>query len=34
VKISKNPAAAQAFVDYVLSPEGQAVLAKAGFAQP
>jgi ABC-type Fe3+ transport system substrate-binding protein len=25
---------AQAFVDYVLSPEGQAVLAKAGFAQP
>ena len=34
LKNSKNPAAAQAFVDYVLSPEGQAVLAKAGFAQP
>ena len=34
LKDSKNPALAQAFVDYVLSPEGQAVLAKAGFAQP
>ena len=34
LKDSKNPAVAQAFVDYVLSPEGQAVLAKAGFAQP
>jgi molybdate transport system substrate-binding protein len=34
VKDSKNPALAQAFVDYVLSPEGQAALAKAGFAQP
>jgi len=34
LKNSKNPAVAQAFVDYVLSPEGQAVLAKAGFAQP
>jgi len=34
VKDSKNPALAQAFVDYVLSPEGHAVLAKAGFAQP
>jgi molybdate transport system substrate-binding protein len=33
LKDSKNPALAQAFVDYVLSPEGQAVLAKAGFAQ-
>ena len=31
---SKNAATAQAFVDYVLSPEGQAVLAKAGFAKP
>lgn len=31
---SKNPALAMAFVDYVLSPEGQAVLAKAGFAKP
>jgi molybdate transport system substrate-binding protein len=34
LKDSKNPAVALAFVDYVLSPEGQAVLAKAGFAQP
>ncbi len=34
VKNSKNPALAKAFVDYVLSPEGQAVLAKAGFAKP
>jgi molybdate transport system substrate-binding protein len=34
LKDSKNPAVAQAFVDYVLSPEGQAVLANAGFAQP
>jgi molybdate transport system substrate-binding protein len=32
LKDSKNPALANAFVDYVLSPEGQAVLAKAGFA--
>ena len=31
---SENPGGAQAFVDYVGSPEGQAVLAKAGFAQP
>jgi molybdate transport system substrate-binding protein len=31
---SKNPVLAKAFVDYVLSTEGQAVLAKAGFAQP
>ena len=28
---SKNPALAQAFVDYVLSPEAQGVLANAGF---
>jgi molybdate transport system substrate-binding protein len=34
LKASKNAAAAQAFVDYVLSPEGQAVLTKAGFAKP
>jgi molybdate transport system substrate-binding protein len=34
LKDSKNPPLAQAFLDYVLSPEGQAVLAKAGFAQP
>ena len=34
VKDSKNPELAQAFVDYVLSSDGQAVLAKAGFAQP
>jgi molybdate transport system substrate-binding protein len=33
LKESKNPAVAQAFVDYVLSPEGRAVLANAGFAQ-
>ena len=31
---SKNPALAKAFVDYVLSSEGQAVLAEAGFAKP
>ena len=31
---SKAPDAAQAFVDYVLAPEGQAVLEKAGFAKP
>jgi molybdate transport system substrate-binding protein len=29
-----NPAAGQAFVTYVLSPEGQAVLAEAGFQTP
>lgn len=34
LKESKNPDMAQAFVDYVLSPEGQAVLAKAGFVKP
>jgi molybdate transport system substrate-binding protein len=34
IKGSANPAAAQQFVDYVLSSEGQAVLAKAGFAKP
>jgi molybdate transport system substrate-binding protein len=34
LKDSKSSAAATAFVDYVLSPEAQAVLAKAGFAKP
>jgi molybdate transport system substrate-binding protein len=34
LKDSKNSAKAQAFVDYVLSPEGQAVLERAGFAKP
>jgi molybdate transport system substrate-binding protein len=34
LKESKNPALAKAFVDYVLSAEGQAVLAEAGFAKP
>jgi molybdate transport system substrate-binding protein len=34
LKDSKNPALAQVFMDYVLSPECRAVLAKAGFAQP
>jgi molybdate transport system substrate-binding protein len=33
LKDFKNPALAHAFVDYVLSSDGQAVLAKAGFAQ-
>jgi molybdate transport system substrate-binding protein len=31
---SRASGAAQAFVDYVLSPEGQAVLTRAGFAKP
>lgn len=31
---SKQPEAAQGFIDLVTGPEGQAVLAKAGFAQP
>jgi molybdate transport system substrate-binding protein len=34
LKASKNAALAQAFVDYVLSPAGQAVLSGAGFAKP
>ena len=29
-----NPAGAAAFVDYVLSADGQKVLAQAGFAGP
>jgi molybdate transport system substrate-binding protein len=29
-----NPAAAQAWVDFVLSPDGQAVLSAAGFVAP
>ncbi len=31
---SKNPDAAKAFVDFVLSTKGQAILAKYGFASP
>ena len=31
---SANAAAAAAFVDYVLSPDGVAVLTAAGFRQP
>jgi molybdate transport system substrate-binding protein len=31
---SRNPAAARAFVDYVLSPAGREVLVAAGFAAP
>jgi len=31
---STNPATAQAFVEYVLSPAGESVLTAAGFAQP
>jgi molybdate transport system substrate-binding protein len=31
---SRSPAAAQAFVDHVLSTEGRAVLEEAGFARP
>jgi molybdate transport system substrate-binding protein len=34
LKASKNANLAKAFVDYVLSPAGQAVLTKAGFAKP
>ena len=34
LKESKNPAAAQKFVDLVTGPEGQKVLAAAGFAAP
>jgi molybdate transport system substrate-binding protein len=34
VTTGKNPAAGQAFVDYVLSPAGQQVLQAAGFQQP
>lgn len=34
IKDSKAPAAAGQFVDYVLSADGQAVLAKYGFSRP
>lgn len=34
IKASKAPAAAQQFVDFVLSPEGQSVLEKYGFSHP
>ena len=34
LKGSKDSPVAKAFVTYVLSPDAQAVLAKAGFAQP
>ena len=34
LKESKNAAAAQKFVDLVSGPEGQKVLAAAGFAAP
>lgn len=34
LKASKNAAVAQAFVDYVLSPAGQKILAKYGFGTP
>jgi molybdate transport system substrate-binding protein len=34
LKGSQSPEVAKSFVDYVLSPEAQAVLAKAGFAKP
>jgi len=34
ITASKNPALAQAFVDYVLSPDGAAVLTGAGFQNP
>jgi molybdate transport system substrate-binding protein len=33
-KASRNPATAQAFVDYVRSTEGESLLSKAGFATP
>jgi molybdate transport system substrate-binding protein len=31
---SRNPQLSAAFVDYVLSPDGAAVLSAAGFGQP
>ncbi len=34
IKDSKVPAAAQQFIDFVLSSDGQAVLAKYGFSRP
>jgi molybdate transport system substrate-binding protein len=34
LKASRDPTLAKTFVDYVLSPAGQAVLSRAGFAKP
>lgn len=34
LKTSKAPDAAEAFIDFVLSPDGQAILAAAGFLPP
>lgn len=34
VSDSANPVTAQAFVDYVVGPDGQAVMSKAGFGSP
>jgi molybdate transport system substrate-binding protein len=34
VKRSKNGETAQAFIDYVLSDAGQAILARYGFGKP
>ena len=34
LKAASSPELAQAFVDYVVSPEGEQVLTKAGFGQP
>jgi molybdate transport system substrate-binding protein len=34
VKTGKNPTAGQAFLNYVVSPAGQAILQAAGFQQP
>ncbi|MCB0031915.1 MAG: substrate-binding domain-containing protein [Anaerolineales bacterium] len=31
---ASEPALAQTFIDFVLSPEGQAILAKWGFEPP
>jgi molybdate transport system substrate-binding protein len=34
VQDSREPAAARAFVDYLLGPEAQAILARHGFGKP
>ena len=34
IKAAANPAAAQAFIDFILSPDGQAILAGYGFTRP